>query len=333
MHRNTVIDSSITAVLQKSSSKRGGLCSYFDPVTEEKWCFMGGESCLLSTAGMLSTLIILGKSGDNPFYWVAGNRLEEHIAGLRIKRGRMKGAFYTGVGSGKVMPNYTAHALDALMDSGAPGDAILEGLEWLVSVQLDSGGFIDIYEKRGVGWKHNNRRPLWQSQIIRVLYRGALMFDNEAMAEAARRCYRWAMEMFEKGEEPVHPAGVVGLLEAAMLLRDKHGMQLLGDWCSSAVTPAGLFHEYYMSDGHSPELDVMPTAHLGIVLLGMDRPSDRYGELLDRIEKGILSAYVENIGFRGLPGHEELGRYIYTWDTAWAVRFLALKREHHQPSE
>ena len=82
---------------------------------------------------------------------------------------------------------------------------------------------------------------------------------------------------------------------------------------------------------HSVEEDVMPTASLA--LRWLERPSlvpdGRSEELLAGVASGILYAQIRDGGksteggVRGLPLHPAFGNDIYTWDTVYAVLYLA----------
>ena len=174
----------------------------------------------------------------------------------------------------------------------------------------------------------NKRYPLWQAQIAVVLLNIHKTLGDDRLIEAAEKLYGTILDRERKGGYPaeyftddspssrVHPAGIVAMAEIEMILKKKTvHLDMAIDMVNS-----GLFHQYYTPDLKplSRELDVMPSAHLGILLLQRGEIS-----LAREIMSSLLKWQHPSGGFPGLPGHEKFSTSLYVWDTVWALRFMA----------
>jgi hypothetical protein len=125
-----------------------------------------------------------------------------------------------------------------------------------------------------------------------------------------------------------HPAGHTQSINALMLMGRIHEARRSLRWLIQHLSPNGLLYQFYFTDGtHSVEEDVMPTAHLGLVLL--DYPElGANQEPLTRIASGLLYAQIHSRdrnadgAIRGLPRHPIRGEDAYCWDTIYAILFL-----------
>jgi hypothetical protein len=132
-----------------------------------------------------------------------------------------------------------------------------------------------------------------------------------------------------------HPASQTHSINALMLMGRIHEARRSLQWLTQRLSPNGLLYQFYFTDGtHSVEEDVMPTAHLGLVLLDYPELGPTQ-ELLTRIASGLLNAQIHSHdrnadgAIRGLPRHPVRGEDAYCWDTVYTILFLhrLLRRE------
>ena len=125
-----------------------------------------------------------------------------------------------------------------------------------------------------------------------------------------------------------HPAGLTQSINALMLMGRIREAQRSFLWLAERLSANGLLYQFYFTDDtHSVEEDVMPTAHLGLVLLDYPELGGPH-DLLTRIASGLLYAQIHSGdrnadgAVRGLPRHPIYGDDAYCWDTVYTILFL-----------
>jgi hypothetical protein len=163
-------------------------------------------------------------------------------------------------------------------------------------------------QQRRDGWL-----PMYRHSLVSRVVVGLLQMNFPEMLGGCRR---------------THPASHTQSINALMLMGRIHEARRSLRWLTERLSVNGLLYQYYYADGsHSVEEDVMPTAHLGLVLL--DYPElGATEEFLTKIASGLLYAQVHNRdrnadgAVRGLPLHPMRGEYAYCWDTVYMILFL-----------
>lgn len=169
---------------------------------------------------------------------------------------------------------------------------------------------------------------------------------------ASRRHGGWAE--LRRGCLRYHPAPNGWMIEAYLVEGNDAGARRVSAWFHRRLSPNGLLYQYYFTrrassesllDGfyapggivetsygsHSVEEDVMPTASLGLHWLARPDlvPEGDAERMLAWIASGIAYSQVRGGGakleggIRGLPLHPTANDDIYTWDTVYAVLYLA----------
>lgn len=285
------------------------------------------DVCMLCTAG---AVVVLGRAGHAELAAQSAERVCELAV---ADGGDFQGAILAGRGTSRVLSNWIAFAVFALLEEYARS-----GRELLLTVARRAGDFVIEHMQGGDGSvRHELRRGSRGNTLRRLLLPvhtwpapcvEAFLALERATGEpryraAAERLSGWLaglqraegwLPMYRHGllsrvvaglreASPAellagcrvaHPASNSQTMKALMLTGRVEEARRIARWLSGQLGPNGLLYQfYYARGGHCVEEDVMPTAHFGLV--AMEHPELGVEEAaLERIADGIAYARIRS---------------------------------------
>jgi hypothetical protein len=339
----------------------GAYCSIYKPGTREYENWSGNRTCLLSTSGAVLALDRLGYED------LALRSAEHICQLAISPNGEFGGSLLSGGGSRFVFANWMSTAILALLRTYERGRAdkflqlAVEAGKFICKRLQNADGSIDPHIYLAARTNHLRRlarpRPIWLANSVEAFLKlyevtGLPFFKSSAdrfidwllqqqrpdgsfpmyqyslISRAAARLLKRNLQEITFGCARGHPASHTQSINALMLVGRIHEARRSLQWLIRHLGPNGLLYQFYFTDGtHSVEEDVMPTAHLGLILL--DYPElGANQEFLTRIASGLLYAQIQSRdrnadgAIRGLPLHPVHGEDAYCWDTSYAILFL-----------
>lgn len=339
----------------------GAYRSIYKPRTREYEDFYPGDSCLGVTAGAVVTLeragypdLALQSAGH-----IRGLLIE--------KNRDWAGALPTGRNSQHFLPNFMMFGVLALLhahrknrDDGFLQAAARAGTFVMDKMQLTDGSFYQMLGRKRhyrLLTRHLLPRHTMHAACIPAFLELCTATGEARFRSAALRFADWLcrqqrpdgsfplerhtplskvavglrnrdLSEIVRGGLRAHPAAHTYSIQGLMLLGRIEEARRAAQWLSQQLGPNGLLYQFYYPDGtHSIEEDVMPTAHLGLLVL-------EYPELgLDKalpatIAEGVAYAQIRSEdpdahgALRGLPLHPIRGDQAYAWDTIFGIELL-----------
>jgi hypothetical protein len=297
-------------------------------------------------------------------------RSGEHILDLSISEaGPYDGAVLAGEDSKYIYAYYIAFAIRALVSLYRKTrrerylEAAVRAARWVVAQMMNGDGSIGevrVFRNRSLRDLFSNQYVTWQAVFVDAFMGLEDLTGEEIFREAKARLLGWLKRVqkddgsFYVCSRPLinrlartaytgdlsnlrddfglrHATGNSAALEAFVLASDFENAEKVCSWMVKRLGENGLFYQYYFDNGrHTPEEDVMPTAHFGVTML-RNRKHPFFSdaeEICSKIANGIGYAQVSSTdsnsdgGVRGLPRHKTEDQNIYCWDTQYSILFL-----------
>jgi len=307
--------------------QNGGYRSVYSPTTGQYYCWGGGNSCLINTAG--SVLVFLEIDDIDRALASA-----DHIFNLSIRdRGRFHGAIPAGENSKYIYAYYIAFAIRALTAiyrrTGIEKylEASISSARWVIANMMNGDGSISevmVIRNRNLRDVFANQFVTWQSVFLGAFIELGDLTGDKSFKEAESRLLTWIKNIQnEDGSLPVcskpfinrlaysayslnysnlrnnperrHATGNSTALEAFVLSSSWENAERLYSWMAGKLGENGLLYQYYFANGKcSIEEDVMPTAYFGITMLeNLDNSLFRNSvDICERIANGMRYAQV-----------------------------------------
>jgi hypothetical protein len=339
----------------------GAYASMYNPDTRKYENWSGNQTCLLSTAG---AVVALDSSGyDNLALRSADYICQLAINGGQ----EFRGSLLSGRASPFIFTNWMSTAIVALLRiyqrtriakfAQVAGDAGRFVCEKLQNRDGSINQNLFLAARTDKLRRLTRPRQTWLANSVEAFLQLHEVTGEPAFKSAADRFVNWLLsQQLPDGSFPMYQHSFISRVAAGLFqnnLREMicgcirrhpashtqsiNALMLAGRicearrslrWLAARLSPNGLLYQFYFTDGsHSVEEDVMPTAHLGLVLL--DYPElGVTEELLTKIASGLLYAQIHSRdrnadgAVRGLPLHPIRGEYAYCWDTVYTVLFL-----------
>jgi hypothetical protein len=339
----------------------GAYRSIYKPKTKEYENWSSNRTCLLSTSG---AVLVLDRLGYEDLALRSAEHICQLAISSDNKFG---GGLLSGRGSQFVFANWMSTAILALLQiyQRSRADKFLqpavEAGNFICERLQNVDGSIDPHVYLAARTNNLRRlarpRPIWLANSVEAFLKLYKVTGEPSFKSSADRFVNWlikqqrpdgsfpmyrhslvsrlAVGLFQMnlremifGCGRAHPASHIQSIRALMLAGQIHEARRSVQWLCQRLSPNGLLYQFYFTNGtHSVEEDVMPTAHLGLILL--DHPElGATQELLTRIASGLLYAQIHSRdrnadgAIRGLPRHPVRGEDAYCWDTIYTILFL-----------
>ena len=342
-------------------TRDGAYRSVYKPKTKEYENWSGNRTCLLSTSGAALVLDSLGYED------LALHSTEHICRLAISSDDKFGGGLLSGRESRFVFANWMSTAILALLQTYQRSRAdkfrqsAVEAGKFICERLQNADGSINPHIYLPARTNNLRRlarpRPIWLANSVEAFLKLYEVTGDQSFKSSADRFINWLVgQQRPDGSFPMyqhslmsrlaagllqrnlremtfgcnrgHPAGHTQSINALMLMGRIHEARRSLRWLIQHLSPNGLLYQFYFTDGtHSVEEDVMPTAHLGLILL--DYPElEAAQELLTRIASGLLYAQIHSGdrnadgAVRGLPLHPIRGEDAYCWDTIYTILFL-----------
>jgi hypothetical protein len=338
----------------------GAYYSIYKPKTKQYENWSGNRTCLLSTSGAVLALNRLG-------YHDLALRSAKHISGLGIQFAPFRGGLLSGRESQFVFANWVSTAILALLQTYERTQckrfrhAAIDAGNFIREKLQNKDGSINqnLYLPAATEPLRRLARPrqIWLANSVEAFLKLYAITGEPSFKLSAERFVAWLLKQQQlDGSFPMyrhsllsrmsvglfqanlremlvgcmlkHPASHTQSINALMLMGKIREARHALRWLTERLSSNGLLYQFYFTDDtHSVEEDVMPTAHLGLVLLDYPELGDTH-DLLARIASGLLYAQIHSEdrnadgAVRGLPRHPIRGDDAYCWDTIYTILFL-----------